>query len=293
MQRSAIKTILLVIGSGIGGIIIFVAAAIGFLYYKFFSVSPGSRIEFPSEKTVFSPPPVTEVERFWGSHGIYSGDFSSDRSNVLAPGLGKLVGRITSSGKPVKGLRLRLALNGRVLSQWGTSDANGKYDVSVPYAQYRIDGYSLDSSAANIVLKGKTDNPQNSHSSEVMTVAEGRPGRALDLDFIDPVKKKGPSGEVSLAKPIVISWEAYPGAISYKLQLVEQKDPRNYMDQRRLFEWNRRPTVAATSITLSEHGVTLSKGFHYTIEIDAIDNDQRKLSDTPTIHGRPDFFVTD
>jgi hypothetical protein len=296
MQRSTVKTILLVIGSGIGGIVIFVAAAIGFLYYKLSNLGPGSRIDLPferTEKAVSNPPPVIEVERFLGSHGIYSGDFSSDRNNVLGPGPGKLVGRITFSGKPVKGLRLRLALNGRVLSQWGTSDASGKYDIAVPYAQYRIDGYALDSPTANTVLKGKIDNPQNSHSSEVMTVADGRPGRGLDLDFVDPVRKKGPSGDVSLTKPIVLSWEPYPGATSYKVQLIEQKDPRNYMDQKRLFEWNRRPTVATTSIALSEHGVTLSKGFYYAIEVDAIGDDRRTLSNTPALHGQPDFFVTD
>jgi hypothetical protein len=293
VQSSTLKTILLVIASGVGGILLFIAAAIGFLYYKFSDLGPGKTIEFPREKAVSSPPPVTEVERFWGSHGIYSGDFSSDRSSVLGPGPGKLVGRVTASGRPVSGLRLRLALNGRVLSQWATSDSDGRYEISVPYGQYRIDGYSLDSSVANVVLKGKTDNPQNSHSSEIMNVAEGRSGRALDLDFVDPVKKKGPTGEVSLAKPIVISWEPYPGAATYKLQLIEQKDPRNYMAEKRLFDWNRRPTVPGTSINLSEHGITLTKGFYYTVEVDALDDDQRKLSNSARNFSRPDFFVTD
>lgn len=248
-RRSTLKTILLVIASGIGGIVIFVVAVIGFVSYKL--STPGSSIDIPSlpsEKTVSKPPPIAEVERFRGSHGVYSGDFASDRKTVLEAGPGRLAARITYAGKPVEGLRLRLAVNGKVMTQWGTSGADGKYEVAVPYAQYRIDGYELDSASANKALRGLIDNPRNAHSSEIMTVAEGRPGRGLDLDFVDPVKKQGPIGEVSLAKPVVITWEPYPRATSYRLQLTEQKDPRDYTNQKWLFEWNRRPRIAGTSI---------------------------------------------
>jgi hypothetical protein len=293
-RRSTLKTILLVIASGIGGIVIFVVAVIGFMSYKL--STPGARIDipsFPGERTVSKPPPIAEVERFVGSHAIYSGDFPSDRKTVLEAGAGRVGARITYAGKPIEGLRLRLAVNGSVMTQWGTSGADGRYEVAVPYAQYRIDGYELDSASANKTLRGLIDNPQNAHASETMTVAEGRPGRGLDLDFVDPVKKKGPAGDVSLAKPVVISWEPYPRATSYRLQLIEQKNPRDYMSQKRLFEWNQRPRIVGTSIDLSPQGIALQKGYYYSIEIDALEGEHRQISHTGSRNGRPDFFVVD
>jgi hypothetical protein len=295
-RRSTLKTILLVIASGIGGIVIFVVAVIGFISYKVSTSGSHFDIGFPSrppEKTVSKPPPVDEVERFLGSHGIYSGDFTADRRTVLDAGPGRLAARITYAGKPVAGLRLRLAVNGKVMTQWGTSGADGKYEVAVPYAQYRIDGYELDSASANTTLRGLIDNPQNSHWSEIMTVAEGRRGRALDLDFVDPVKKKGPAGEVSLAKPVVITWEPYPRATGYRVQLIEQKDPRDYINQKRLFDWNGRPTITGTSLDLSQQGIALQKGFYYSIEIDALEGEHKQISRTGSTGGRADFFVID
>jgi hypothetical protein len=293
MQISKLKVLMLILVSGIGGILLFIAGIAGFIYYKTSGNGSVARIELPMEKTVAVPPPIIETERFLGSHGVHSGDFASDHNNILIGGPGKLVGHVTINGKPLNGLRLRLALNGSVYSQWGTSDADGKYEISVPYAQYRIDGYGLDSSSADAVLKGKINRPQSSHASEVMKVAEGRTGRALDLEFVDPVKLLGPMGDVSLAKPVVIAWEPYPDATAYKIQIVEQQDPRNYATYRRLFDWNSQPTVSDSTLNLSEQGVTLKKGYHYTVEVHALDNDGRALSATPQHHGQPDFLTID
>src|SRR6185503_4507897 len=123
----------------------------------------------------------------------------------------------------------------------------------------RIQGYELDSQAANKVLAGKIDNPNNEHSGDVMNVASGRDGTGLKLDFVDPVKKKEPKGEVSLDKPVVISWESYPKASTYRLQLVERKAPRDYAGEQRLFRWSQRPLVSTTSADPANHGVTLKK----------------------------------
>ena len=126
-------------------------------------------------------------------------------------------GSVTSGGKPRQGLRLRLALNGAVMSQWATSNSDGKYDIGVPYAKYRIDGYELDSSIANTLLAGKTDGPRDellSMRETIVVVAQGKARRGPDLAFVDPVRKKGPFGDISLAQPVVVSWEAYPNAVA-------------------------------------------------------------------------------
>lgn len=293
-SRSTLGTIALIIGSGVAGILIFAAAGAGFFYYKILDWSTSETgTRFPPEHGISIPPPIVDAERFFGSHGITEGDFKSVRREVLDPGPGQLIGKVTVAGKPVEGLRLRLALNGSVYSQWATSDAEGRYVVKLPYAEYRIDGYSLDSSSANTVLRGKTNNPGNGYTSGRMTVGEGRPGRGIDLDFVDPVRKMGPFGEVSLAKPVVISWEAYPGALNYRVQLVEYARPRAYETQRRVFEWDQQPLVAVTSIDLAEHGVQLKKDHYYTVEIDALGDLRRKLSESGTDHGRPDFQAVD
>ena len=293
------RTFLLMIGSAVCGVLIFIVVVWGYFQYQFSGLQPGSSVRFPpqNEKTVSVAPPFLERQRFYGSHGSWIGEFSpAARQTVLAAGPGKLVGSVTSGGKPLQGLRLRLALNGAVMSQWATSGAGGKYEISVPYAKYHIDGYELDSSVANSLLSGKTDGPRDDllHMRDSFVVAaEGKPGRAIDFAFVDPVRKKGPTGEVSLAEPVIITWEAYPSAVAYRVQLVEQKDPRDYSNQRRVFEWQQRPTISGTSMNLAEHGAVLKKGYHYTVEIEALDQRKQKLSEAPRSVHHSDFHVAE
>lgn len=290
----ALKTLLLVIGSALGGIVVFVAVAGAYLYFKFFSLGPpGPGETFPRANIVLTPPPIKNDDRFLGTHGTTVGGFTGERNSVLAAGPGKLVGRITAAGKPVEGLRLQLALNGSTYSQWGTSGADGRYEIAVPYGKYRIDGYMLDSSSADAALPGKVDNPVNPHDGPVFDVAEGRNGKALDLDFVDPVRKTGPKGELSITQPLVVSWEPYPGAAQYRIQLIEQAHPSDVTTQKRLFEWNKQPKTTATSVNLSEHGIKLRKGHHYSFEVYALDGIGRPLSNSSRTWRHADFQAVD
>ncbi len=77
MERATVKTILLVIGSAIGGILVFIAAIVGYLTYRFSEhalpeVSFSGRPREPRE-TVSVPPEIKE--RFLGTQGSYSGNF--------------------------------------------------------------------------------------------------------------------------------------------------------------------------------------------------------------------------
>ncbi len=300
MERTTVKTVLLVIGSAIGGILVFVAAIVGYFTYKFSGHNPELEVSLPSwrrepRETVLVPPEIKE--RFLGTQGRFFGGFSHERDDkVLATGPGTIAGSVTSGGMPLEGLRLRLGLNGSVMSGWVTTDAAGKYVIGVPYGKYRVDGYQLDYSVVDRLLGGQVDAPQNYDaygSNAIIEIAQGQPGKGPDFAYVDPVRKKSPKGKVSLSGPVVLEWEAYPGAEGYQVQLVEQKDERDFASQKRLIDWSKLPTVSGTSLNLTERGIRLKKGYSYTVEIHALDARQRSISTSADFRGAADFVTTD
>ena len=297
MERSTVKTMLLIAGSAIAGILIFIGAMYGYVIYKFYShealpdVST-SRYARERGKTVSVPPEIKE--RFLGSAGSYR-TRPPDRDRTLAIGLGRISGKVSSSGKPVQGLRLRLALNGSVMSEWAETDPTGRYAVQVPYGKYRVDGYELDYQSVDSALSGKTDSPQNqpAGSDDIMIVAEGKPGRGVDLEYVDPVRLKGPRGDVSLSKPVILDWEAYPGAVDYEIQVTEQRDASDYGSRRQLFACCDRPRASGTTFELSASGATLTKARVYFVNVTALDAQGKRLAESARMQTRPDFSTTD
>jgi len=295
MTQSAFKTLLLIVGSALGGIALFVAAIAGLVYFGDFPLRSLLFDQRP-EKTVARAPDIATIRRYEGVTARWSGDYSKDRDTVLATGPGQFVGAVTSAGAPVKGVRLRLMLNGSVRSQWGESDAQGKYTIAVPYDAYRVDGYEIDRESADAVLSGKIDSPRNIHSGDTAPVAVDRPGRAPDLDFVDPVRKALPLGDISRAGPIVVAWEPYPGAAGYRIQLIEWKEwGARGQAMTDVFDPYNVPLVTKPSFNPAEHAVELHKGSYYSLTIDAVDAGGGSISLAPasTTYGRPDFHVID
>jgi hypothetical protein len=296
----AIKTILLMVVSAIVGIVLFVIGGLGWITYRVnsggglpsISWPSGPRSE-PAETVVTAPPGIKE--RFLGVSGTYSGDFAGDRGAVLAAGPGAIAGTVRVAGKPASGLRLRLALNGSVMSQWAEVGDDGRYAVALPYGEYRIDGYDLNTSTANTVLGGKTDGPGNRryYRGEPFTVAENRPGAGLDLEYVDPVVKIGPRGTVSATRPVVLEWRAYPKAASYRVQVTEQPDEQDYAHQVRLFDARDPLVVTGTSVDLAQHGARVKKGYVYTVDVEALDESRKVIADSSRSLARPDFRVTE
>lgn len=291
------RTFLLMLGSAVCGVVLFVAAVYGYFWYQLSRVDSGATVSFPprGERTVGAAPPISEESRFLGSTGVFHGDFSpGSRQSVLAAGPGKLIGNVSSSGKPVQGLRLRLALNGAVMSQWTLSGADGAYEVAVPYGKYRVDGYELDSSVAHRLLGGKIEGPrEHTHPQANVVVAEGKPARGLDFVFVEPVRKKGPEGDVSRTQPVVLSWEPYPGASGYRVQITEYQDPADYAAYKQLFPWREQPFTQSTNLSLAEQKVALKNGYYYMVQIQALDSKNRVLSETPRSFRKADFRVVD
>ena len=299
-----LKTILLVVSSALGGIVLFVVGVYSWFIYtvntggSLPSISWSSGPRSVSSGQVVSTPPEVQ-EPFLGTSATFSGDFSGDlasmRNKVLAGGPGTIAGSVTSGAKPVPGLRLRLALNGAVMSQWAETDPSGKYSVGVPYGKYRIDGYELHYDTTTAVLGGRNDSPANyrSHQGEPFTVAEGQPGAGLDLEYVVPVVKVAPKGSVSAAKPVVLQWQPYPQAAAYWVSLREQSDERDYSSQRNVFDCCEPPIVTGTSLDLSQRGAQLKKGYVYTVEITALDASRRPIANSSRTGERPDFKVSD
>lgn len=294
MQLSLVKLVLLMIASAIAGVVIFLAAGAAFFMFTS-SRDRDTTLSFPGKPTVLTEPPsIKDSQQFLGTMGSYNGDFKpSARDKVLAEGPGRIEGRITAEGKPVAGVSIRLALNGSVMSQSGKTGLDGKYSIPVPFGEYRIDGYELDHQLSRTALGGKTDGPRNMHYDQSpFTVAEGKPGRGLDLDYVDPVVIVGPKGDVSASGPIVVSWKPYPDATTYRIQLTEFKQPGDYRSMRQVYGWNDQPVVMDTSLDLTAKGVKLKPGFYYRVEIHA-EGLQGTLAGTGNRFNVTDFHVTE
>lgn len=291
MERTTIKTILLIIISGVGGILLFIGVMIGLVYIKIAHHASGSDPMFTVGRTISFPPPFSDTDRFRGSYGRYAGDFNIGTHESLANGPGKIIGHVMVNDKPVAGLRLTLALNGSVISQQASTDVTGQYVIGVPYGRYRIDGYNLDPGNVNKILPGKTDGPRDVIIGTVMTIDAENPGKGPELTYVDVVRKIVPARDVTLASPIIAHWQPYPGASEYKIQLIEQKHPGDYRDRKELYNWSSRPVVPGTSLNLSQHHIKLKKGYYYTIQIDALDSQHQKLSDSGNDFDQADFHV--
>ena len=120
------------------------------------------------------------------------------------------MGNISASGKTVSGLKIRLVLNGAVVSQWAEIGVVGKYSIRFPPGKYQVSGYELNSYLTDKKLAGKLESPQNEFQTGIFNVSATENGRGLDLDYVDPVIKQGPTGAVKVFSPVVISWKPYP-----------------------------------------------------------------------------------
>lgn len=247
------------------------------------SVGPGAEIG--------APPAITEADRFLGVSGSYGNGFERGANPVLAAGPGRIVGRVRVDGMPLEGLKLRLALNGKAMSQWATSGPDGRYEIAVPYGEYRVDGHELNTRSANAVLAGKIDHPRNPFSGGSFDVTEGAPGDGLTLDFVDPVLVEAPKRKYAPGEDIVIRWKPYPGATEYAVQLWEQAGDGAYAGRQAVFDWDERPVLHEPAIDLAEYDVELKAGHYYSLDVTARTGPWQQLSRTP-LGGRDyDFEV--
>lgn len=170
-----------------------VGFTVGVVVVSMFVVSIKSQEQFSpffsGEESVSEVPSIEEQERkkFHGSTATYAGGFK--RKGVLEVGDGRIDGRIEADGRNLEGIKIRYALNGEVFSTWATTETDGRFEVAVPYGEYRVDGFEMNHSTAREVLHGLTNFPRNGHSTGVFTVSEDEVGTGLILRFVEPIKR--------------------------------------------------------------------------------------------------------
>ncbi len=240
---------------------------------------------------ITSAPQIIEKQEYLGPPAAYSGNFAMGTKKVLSSGPGKIIGSFVLNGKPVKGLCIRLALNGSVMSQWAQSNSEGKYTVNVPYGVYQIDGYELDADVANRILTNKIDHPQNPHSSSAQKVDAMNVGYGLNFKFVDPIKKNIKS-KYSISEEVILEWEPYPDASRYSIDIFEKSDP-NVWSNKRIFKQSMTPIVTEPRINLTERDANLKVGHFYVVQIYARDKEGEMLSLSPRIHQGYDFQITE
>jgi hypothetical protein len=282
----------LAFGAGFTLAMLAVWASVSWFFSMRFATLPADRNSVSASEEVLSPPRI--VRGFYGSTGSYSGEFrGTDETPTLAAGPGKIVGKVLSDGNPVGGVTLRLALNGSVWSRWVTTDATGVYTVEVPFGRYKVDGYELDFESVYRRLAGKIDVPGLGPSTGEFEVSQGVDGNGLTLRYVEPVVVLAPRGNVSPADDLVVSWQAYPGAQRYRLQLYATESASDFRGNDTVFAWRQRPEVAETSFDLKAAGVSLKPGRYYTIEVEARDAEGRAISTTARRAEDKDFRFVD
>jgi hypothetical protein len=198
---------------------------------------------------------------------------------------------VIAQGKPLAGLRLRLPLNGAVWSQWAVSDEQGRYRIPVPPGEYRIDGFELDYTVANRLLPGLTMSPDCSPADIVTrAITGGAPAEGPAFEFVPVVRKRTRGHDVATGESAVISWEPYPGAARYRVDVMAQRagqrvGPVEFLTKPGGFE------VGDTSLDLAAVGPALKPGYAYSASIDALDANGRTISTTPVARDIPDIRV--
>ena len=160
--------------------------------------------------------------------------------------------------------------------------------------QYVVTGYEFDSEIANELLSGMIMYPEqhgNGELSEPMAVTPNKAGIGLNFSFAAPVILIEPVGVVGGNGKVVASWEAYPNAVAYRLQLEERQSERNYESIQFLPSGSPPPQLTTNSVELSTLGVKLKPGYFYILHIEALDKSGAAISKTADSYRRRGFVM--
>ncbi|MEP7157352.1 MAG: carboxypeptidase-like regulatory domain-containing protein [Betaproteobacteria bacterium] len=288
MEISPAKLTLIVIASIIVGIAIVIVS--GFVW-MFSMANTGSSVVFGGDgkrKVVASAAYDGPEAVYLGTTNMSWGEKSSHNLPELATGEARIFGTTMADGKPLPGLRLRLALNSKAVSQWAVTDASGRYEISIPPGKYLVSGFEFDDQAANKLLPGKIMRPgclpiRCREDQLPFEATAARPGAGLNFEFIDPVELLSPSGEIAIGSELIARWKAFPGAARYRVSLQETPPRMMGGTSKPVFDWRARPEVAGESLDLIKVGLVPKAGQDYSISIEALDEKGAVLSESPSM----------
>lgn len=283
---SKLKLLSLIITSAIGGIILFLAAIYGYNYIQY-----KNSIE---DKTISTPPPIEKnkpQKKYLGILGVTSGQFDWKNAKKLTPGKGEILGHILKDGAPCEGVELKILLNGNTSTEYGKSNAEGQYLIKVPYGEYRIDGWQLKFDSVDEILDGKILEPLSSYNFQNIVISTNNPANGPSLNFIDPIKIIQPKGIINYSENIKIQWSKVKSAKKYRIQIVDRGANLHGSDYIPLFETNNdRPITITNEVSLKDIGVELSKGHYYTVMVEALNDINERITESP--HKRENgFFI--
>lgn len=240
-------------------------------------------------RQAYAPSIESTDKPFLGTSGSYTSSFNWN-GDVLSSGGGEIVGQATLDGEPLKGLKLRLSLNGSIKSQWVETGEEGLYRLSVPYGEYRIDGYDLDHESANTVLAGKIDAPSHESSSQEFMVGQDIQGLGINLSFVTPIEKSSNYGVYQKGDSFDVSWEPYPEAESYTVQIYIKESPNGFA-RGAILPPGDEITTTDTKIDLGSVSDQLIPGFYYNVGVRAYSKYGSAISDTAQNYRGVDFKI--
>ena len=228
---------------------------------------------------------LDRTRSFLGSSSMISGGMNPGRMpmDLVSRGPGRIEGQVNLQGEPLPGLPMRIALNGNLWSPWLTTDAYGRYRLDLPYGEYSIDAYQIDFIAADRLLTGALDHPQQSPRIESLTVDDSGPARGIDLNYVYPVELEWPAAEVPIEQAGRIAWTPYPGADHYRVS-ISRNDGQSLIDGVRTF-WGA-DNIRTTVVDLPIDEIRLAPG-EYRIRLVAQDADGGDIASLAGFLGFP------
>ena len=288
MEISKPKLILMMIGSAVCGVIIFILAMWSIAYFL--------NQQLKKDDVTVNIPPIIgkpSTNEYLGSPQITSGKFDSMSKQKLSEGPGIITGKAIVDGEPCPGLKFSLALNGGVWSQWSTTDVNGKYTVKVPFGEYRIDGWKLDEKSSDQVIPGKIHHPSGLFTfSTSFIINEQKNGRGPIFSFVSPVKIIQPQGDVSYSEDLILEWETYPNAAYYRIEIHDYDDGSNLIGKRLFRTSSEEPLTRDTYINFKNVGVQLDSGHYYTATVWALNENMARISKSLDSRGFGFFILS-
>lgn len=176
---------------------------------------------------------------FWESK--FFGAMWEDIKNMkpVPEGEGYLTGKFIYQGKPAVGIKLKLFLNGKYRTSSIITDENGAFEVRLPVGTWYVnmiqcEGWKNKPEGNFILLSGDEGRIDEGSLQDIffdyfqngkeIAVSNKKPEKESIVLTINPrIKTIWPKENIQKQKATIdhsqISWEAYPGAVNYLLQI--------------------------------------------------------------------------
>ena len=100
-----------------------------------------------------------------------------------------------------------------------------------------------------------------------------------------------PLGIIPYSENVEIEWSKVNDTKLYRIQIIDRGENIRGTNYRPLFQtYDDRPTTENTAISTKDMGVNLEPGHFYTLEVEALNNSNHPISESPNRH-KDGFFL--